>query len=253
MSGNGCEAGIVGPAGIGKSRIVADVCDIAARRGVQVFSTFGESHASDIAFHVSTRLLRAALGIEDLDDAAARKRVRAQVPGADPSDVALLDDALGIRDPAYEIPDIAPDARRRRLTALVNAAVLARSEPAVYVIEDAHWIDPVSEAVLAEFLSVIPRTRSLVLITYRPEYPGALSRAPGAQTIVLAPLDASNSAALTAALLGSDKSVASLTDQIAEKAAGNPFFAEEIVRDLADRGVITGLPGAYTCKGDPVR
>jgi adenylate cyclase len=43
-----------------------------------------------------------------------------------------------------------------------------------------------------------------------------------------------------------------LTDQIAEKAAGNPFFAEEIVRDLADRGVITGLPGAYTCKGDPV-
>jgi adenylate cyclase len=253
MSGNGCVAGVVGSPGIGKSRIVADISDIAVRRGAQVFSTFGESHANEIAFHVSTRLLRAALGIEDLDDAAARKRVRAQVPGADPSDIALLDDALGIRDPAYEIPNIAPDARRRRLTALVNAAVLARSEPAVYVIEDAHWIDPVSEALLAEFLTVIPRTRSLVLITYRPEYPGALSRAPGAQTIALAPLDASNSAALTAALLGSDESVASLTDQIAEKAAGNPFFAEEIVRDLADRGVITGLPGSYTCRGEPIQ
>ncbi|MDQ1459111.1 MAG: adenylate cyclase, partial [Actinomycetota bacterium] len=102
MSGNGCVAGVVGSPGIGKSRIVADISDIAVRRGAQVFSTFGESHANEIAFHVSTRLSRAALGIEDLDDAAARKRVRAQVPGADPSDIALLDDALGIRDPAYE-------------------------------------------------------------------------------------------------------------------------------------------------------
>ena len=46
--------------------------------------------------------------------------------------------------------------------------------PAVYVIEDAHWIDEVSESMLADFLTVIPQTPSLVLITYRPEYQGAL-------------------------------------------------------------------------------
>ena len=91
-----------------------------------------------------------------------------------------------------------------------------------------------------------------MLITYRPEYSGALSRVPGAQTIALAPLDRSHGAALTAALLGPDASVAPLADQIAERAAGNPFFAEEIVRDLVDRGVITGLPGSYTCKDEPV-
>ena len=44
--------------------------------------------------------------------------------------------------------------------------------PAVYVIEDAHWIDEVSESMLAEFLTVIPQTPSLVLVTYRPEYRG---------------------------------------------------------------------------------
>ncbi|MGO9352643.1 MAG: hypothetical protein ACLP3C_18165, partial [Mycobacterium sp.] len=63
-----------------------------------------------------------------------------------------------------------PDARRRRLTALVNATSLGRHVPAVYVIEDAHWIDEVSESMLAAFLTVIPQTPSLVLITYRPEY-----------------------------------------------------------------------------------
>ena len=85
-------------------------------------------------------------------------------------DLLLLDDLLGIADPDVALPKIDPDARRRRLTALINAASLARTEPALYVIEDAHWIDEVSESMLADFLTVIPQTRSMVLITYRPEY-----------------------------------------------------------------------------------
>ena len=48
--------------------------------------------------------------------------------------------------------------------------------PAVYVVEDAHWIDEVSESMIADFVTVIPQTRSLVLVTYRPEYEGALAR-----------------------------------------------------------------------------
>ena len=71
----------------------------------------------------------------------------------------LLDDLLGIRDSAMALPDIASDARRRRLTALINSASLARTEPALYVIEDAHWIDEASESLLADFLAVIPRFR----------------------------------------------------------------------------------------------
>jgi predicted ATPase len=102
-------------------------------------------------------LLRAALGIAEIDHEAARAQVRSKVSGADAADLVLLDDLLGIRDPAAELPKIAPDARRRRLTALVNAAALARSTLRVYVIEDAHWIDHTSESMLA-FLSVIPQT-----------------------------------------------------------------------------------------------
>ena len=47
------------------------------------------------------------------------------------------------------------------------------------MIEDAHWIDEVSESMLADFLAVIPQTHSMVLITYRPEYHGALATDPG--------------------------------------------------------------------------
>ena len=152
---------------------------------------------------------------------------------------------LGIADPDAVLPRIDPDARRRRLTALVNAASLARKTPAVYVVEDAHWIDEVSESMLADFFTVIPQTPSLVLVTYRPEYEGALTRVHGAQTIALAPLSDPETAALVSELLGPDPSVGRLGQTIAERAAGNPFFAEEIVRELAERGVLRGKPGAY--------
>jgi len=132
------------------------------------------------------------------------------------------------------------------LTALVNAASLARETPAVYVVEDVPWIDEVSESMLAEFLTVIPQTPSLVILTYRSEYEGALSRVHGAQTIALAPLSNPEIASLIGELLGPDSTVGALGQTIVERAAGNPFFAEEIVRELAERGVLRGELGAYT-------
>jgi adenylate cyclase len=245
VGGHGAVVEVVGPPGIGKSRLVREVAAIAAGCEVEVFAAYCESHTSDIPFYVVARLLRAAFGVRGLDDPAARTQVRARVPEAEPEDLLLFDDLLGIADPEVELPKIDPDARRRRLTALVNAASLARESPAVFVVEDAHWIDEVSESLLADFLTVIPQTPSLVLVTYRPEYRGALSRVPGAQSIALAPLSDSETAALVSERLGSDPSVAGVATMIADRAAGNPFFAEEIVRDLAERGVLRGEPGAY--------
>ncbi len=245
IEGQGGVVGVVGPPGIGKSRLVREVSAMAATRGVEVFTAFCESHTSQVPFYAVARLLRAGTGVEGLDAQAARARIRARLPDVDELDLVLFDDLLGIADPDVALPRIDPDARRRRLTALVNAASLAHETPAVYVVEDAHWIDEVSESMLADFFTVIPRTPSLVLLTYRPEYRGALTQVAGAQTIALAPLSDSEATALIAELLGPDPSIGGLADGIAERAAGNPFFAEEIVRELAERGVLLGKTGAY--------
>jgi len=247
VGGHGGVVTVVGPPGIGKSRAAREVAALAAGRGAEVFWTFCESHATDVSFHAVTRLLWARMGVADLDGHAARAKVRQQIPDADPQDLLLLDDLLGIADPKVPLPQLDPDARRRRLTALINTASLARTEAALFIIEDAHWIDAVSESMLADFLTVIPRTPSMVLITARPEYEGALMRVPGAQTIALAALADSDTTALLGELLGSDPSVAELAAIIAERAAGNPFFAEEMVRELVQRGVLAGERGGYVC------
>jgi adenylate cyclase len=249
IAGSGTMVGIVGEPGIGKSRIVSELTDAAARRGAEVFRTYCEAHATDVPFHAVARLLRSAFGITGAEPGPARDRLRARLPDAAPDDLELLADMLGIRDPTAPFPDIDPDARRRRVTELINTASLARTTPTVYVIEDAHWIDEVSDSMLADFIAVVPQTPALVIATYRPEYRGELTRIPRAQSIALAPLNESHTVSLTTELLGTHRSVGALAKRIAEHAAGNPFFAEEIVRDLAERGIITGSRGQYEAAG----
>jgi adenylate cyclase len=250
IAGRGCVVGVVGAPGIGKTRLAREVARIANESGVEVFSTFCESHGLEVSFHVVARMLRTAFRLNQLDATSARALVRARLPAAEPDDVALLQDLIGIQDNDVALPDIEPDARRRRLAQLINTALLGRQAPALYVIEDAHWIDRASEEMFAEFFSVIPRIPAMVLVTYRPEYRGVLTQTPGSHTISLSPLSHSQTAVLAGEMLGPHPSVKTLVRQVAERAVGNPFFAEEIVRDLVGRGVLHGNWSCYVSGGD---
>ncbi|ORA99232.1 cyclase [Mycolicibacter minnesotensis] len=247
IEGRGGVSTVVGTPGIGKSRMAREAAASAAARGIEVVWTFCESHASDLPFHAVSTLLRASIGVTELGGQDARTQVRERVRHADPQDLLLLEDVLGIADADVELPHWEPDTRRSKLTALINAASLARTEPTLFIIEDAHWMDIVSESLIADFLAVIPRTPALALITYRPEYRGALTQLPATERIILAPLDDSDITSLIGQLLGSHPSVTALAAIIARRAAGNPFFAEEMVRELAQRGTLTGEHGCYVC------
>jgi hypothetical protein len=79
VDGHGAVVALVGPPGIGKSRVTREIAALAAARGVDVFTAYCESHTTDIAFHVVARLLRAATGVRGLDGPDARDRVRSRV------------------------------------------------------------------------------------------------------------------------------------------------------------------------------
>lgn len=249
IGGSGCVVNLVGPAGIGKSRLARETVALAASRAATVVTAHCESHTSDVPFRAIAQLFRASLGIDHLDAAAARIQVRARFADADEEDLPLLEDLLGIAGADVSASSVAADARRRRLAALINTAALGQTDPAIYVIEDVHWIDETSESMLTQMISVIPQTPTLVLITFRPEYQGTLSRISGAQTIGLRPLTAEQGSSLAAELFGSDPSLTDVVTKVTARAAGNPFFVEEIVRDLAERRVLDGSRGAYALRG----
>jgi adenylate cyclase len=251
ISGCGRVVEIIGSPGIGKSRIAAETARLASERGVEVITANCESHATDVPLGVASRLLQETFGVGETEPSVARMKLRALFAGCDADDVLLFEDMLGIRDVADPMPDIAPQASRRRVGRLINTALLERKSPAMYVVEDVHWIDEASDAMLAELISVLSRSPSIVLVTHRPEYRGALLQATSPTTIRLGPLTDGDTSALVNELLGPHESTAALIAQICEQADGNPFFAEEIVRDLAAREVLTGTRGAYACPAHP--
>ena len=245
VRGEGTVITVTGRPGVGKTRLVRESAASATSRGFEVFVTYCESHTRDVPLHVISRLLRAIFGIVGLTPEEARARVRSQIPDAAAEDLLLLDDLLGIC--GGPCPDVDPDARRRRLVELIKTVSRARPAPAVYIVEDTQWIDGVSEKLLAHFAAAVPRMRATLLVVYRPRYSGTLSRIPGAHLITLRPLSGSHIAELIKGLLGEHPSVLGLSTVIADRAAGVPFAAEEIVRDLAERGELEGDPGAYVC------
>lgn len=235
---------ISGPAGIGKSRVCRELLKAARHREMASFITVCESHSREIPFRAVARLAQDFLGITDLESGTARAELRARFPSAEPADLVLLDELIGIRDPEADVPAVSAETRRRRVSALLDTAAAAYSAPIVFVVEDVHWIDAASESTLASLFDELT-TPIVVVLTYRPEYDGALSRLPGVHRIPLGPLSGGAASAIAAELMGSDPSVGALTERIIDSAAGNPFYVQEIVRDFSARGVIVGERGAF--------
>jgi adenylate cyclase len=244
--------GIVGAPGLGKSRLIGEFTAIAARHGVEIVVARCESHTSTLPFRALSRLLRALFKVDGFRDAQAREHIVAQCDGLlvpDSAEAHFLFDAMAIADANAPALQVSVDGRRRRLVEVMSQAVLARSARVVFVLEDAHWIDPPSDDVLAAFASTLSATASIFVTTYRPEFDGALRRR-SERTATLQPLTEPTAVRLVGQLLGTDPSLAGLAEQIAVAAVGNPFFVEEIVRDFAGRGVLSGNRGGYRLTRD---
>src|SRR5262249_46796470 len=138
-----------------------------------------------------------------------------------------------------------------QLVSLVGEITRARSarEPAVILIDDLHWIDPASDALLGRFLDGVGGTRTLVLLNFRPEYQGEWVWRPDYHPVALRPLGHEATEELLTALLGTDPSLAAMRARIGERAGGNPFFVEELVQSLVEGGQLAGTPGAYRWVG----
>src|SRR2546428_13694185 len=121
----------------------------------------------------------------------------------------------------------------------------SRREPAVQLFEDLHWMDGASEAFLAAMVDVLPETRTLLVVTFRPEYRAPWMESACYQQLSLLPLGPAAIAELLDSLLGRDPSLAGLAERIRERAGGNPFFTEEVVQSLFEAGVLGGARGAH--------
>jgi class 3 adenylate cyclase/tetratricopeptide (TPR) repeat protein len=243
--------GIVGEAGLGKSRLCYEFLERCRARGLMTYETTGVAHGKAVPFLPVLRLFRAFYGITEQDsDATARERIAGRLLLLDErlrETLPLNFEFMGVPDPENPAPRIDPEARQRQMFDVVRRVIQARGqrETSVTLLEDLHWFDGGSAAFVEPMLEAVIGTRALVLLNFRPEYQAPWTGKSYYHQLPLAPLGPDAIRELLDALLGSDRSIAGLAEAIHARTAGNPFFTEEVVQNLIESGKLQGSKGAY--------
>jgi class 3 adenylate cyclase/tetratricopeptide (TPR) repeat protein len=254
-SGEGGIVGILGEAGLGKSRLLAEVHSIAAK----VLWLEGQtlSFGQTISYWPFQQIVRSWAGItEDDDSDASWSKLERQVRelfGEETMDylpylASLL--ALEVSEDYVErVKYLDGDAMGKQifLTSRRFFDRLARTQPTVLVFEDLHWMDESSTNLLEHLLPLVEAVPLVIFGISRPERdtPAARLRELCARDysdhyteILLAPLSDADSAQLVHNLLEIEDLPARLRELIVGKAEGNPFFLEEVIRTLIDARAI---------------
>jgi class 3 adenylate cyclase/tetratricopeptide (TPR) repeat protein len=249
--GNARIVGVVGEAGIGKSRLCYEVLERCRARSIMTYEARGVAHGKAIPFLPILQLFRVFYGITEQDsEVTAREKIAGRMLLLDErfrESLPLLFDFLGVSDPEHPSPRMDPDARQRQLFAVVRGVIHARAqrETTVTLLEDLHWFDAGSEAFLEPLIDAPPGTRGLVIVNFRPEYQADWMHKSSYQQLPLPPLGAEAIRQLLHDLLGTDASIGRLAEVIQARTAGNPFFTEEVVQSLVESGRLEGSKGGY--------
>ncbi len=249
--GEGGAVGIVAEPGVGKSRLSHEFAQRCRREGAEVFEAQAQAHGTTTPYMPVLQMLRAFFGIGERDpEQAVREKIAGRALLLDPgfaADLPLMFDFLGVPDPDRPLAQMSPDGRQRALGDIVCRLVNApsRRKTLVLVVEDLHWIDEGSGTMMADLVAAIAGTNTLLVVNFRPEYAPPWRDADAYRDLSLGPLTGDDTRELLRDLVGEDPSLDGIDEPIHERTQGNPFFVEEIVRELAEAGHLEGRRGTY--------
>lgn len=248
-NGDGRVVGISGAAGTGKSRLCFEFAEWCRHRFIPILEARALLYGQATPLHPILEFFRLFLRIATTDDEITARNRIAQHPGVAgldlDTDLPLLYQFLGIsgfdRATARD-----SRARRSRLLHILGHMVRESSaQTSIIIIEDLHWLDAGSNEFITALVQAISGTRTMLVVNFRQSYTAPWMKLSHYEQMPLADLNFAQTSALVEKLLGKRPEVCAIGRRIVSRCGGNPFFAEELVRSLAEVGVICGEPGDY--------
>ena len=245
---------LVGVPGIGKSRLVLELLQQVAVEAELTTWRQGRclAYGQGVALWALGEIVKAQAGILESDPAedAEAKLSRAVTDlAADEREAAWI---IGHLRPLVGLAsaDVGADRQAEAFTAWRRfLEALAEHGPTVLVVEDLHWADEALLDFLDHLIDWATDVPLLVVATARPELlvrrPAWGGGTPNAATVSLAPLSDDDTARLVSSLLNQALLPAELRAALLARAGGNPLYAEEYVRMLADRGFLRKVAGTW--------
>jgi class 3 adenylate cyclase len=263
-AGLGRAVVVVGEPGLGKSRLIAEWKAAAASPadGTPAPELWAEGHClsygQGLAYHLLLDLLRSLIGVPaTASEPETRAALHALVDQAIGADAAMevypyLGHLLSVQlegEAGERIKMLDPQALQNQYLSALRQLLraLAHRQPLVVILDDIHWADPSSTDLLIKLLPLISEAALLLCLVTRPDrdahgwklLTAARERlGAGLTEINLNPLSDSDSRQLVSNLLEIESLPDSIRSLILKKAEGNPFFVEEVIRMLIDRGAI---------------
>src|SRR5215831_19052314 len=258
LEGVGQVVGVVGEPGVGKSRLIRELVRRLEHRPWRVLEATCDGGGPAL-YYMAAELLRSYFSVRAHEPVEHVRSVIAGVLATSETDLDSVrlpvETLLGVPTDDPRWTDLDPDERRQRThEAIVRLLVLeSKRRPLLIVIEDAHWIDAESHALLTDIVSAVATDQILAVVSYRPEYQSRWSELAGKEQLRVEPLPDASATELLDSLTGHDDSLPTLKRQLVEWTSGNPFFLEESVRSLAEAGILAGTRGAYVLTGHVAR
>jgi class 3 adenylate cyclase/tetratricopeptide (TPR) repeat protein len=242
VAGQGQVVGLVGEPGMGKTRLLTEFYRRLAGQPVTVYVGQCLSYSQATPYLPVRDLLRQVCGCVEGDETsrhtvAVQQRLHASGMTAE-EDVALLCQLLDLPVALECLERLSPPARQARTFALLRHLVLheAQRQPLVLVVENLHWSDPTSDAWLASLGERLGDAAVLLLGTYRPGYHPAWGAHAAVTQVALAPLPVQDSRAVVQAVCGEVPLPEAWLRTLVARAAGNPFFLEELAWHAVEHG-----------------
>jgi class 3 adenylate cyclase len=244
-SGQGQVVGIVGEAGVGKSRIIFEM------RHLFPEYTYLEGrclhYGSSMAYLPFLDVLRSYFGIKEGErEFLINKKMKEKLASVDASLIPPFQDLLSLdSDETYQ--SLEPKQKRERIFEALRDLFIRESQkaPLVLIVEDLHWIDKTSEEFLDYLIGWLATTPVLLIILYRPEYTHRWASKSFYTSIRVDQLSIPTSSELVQSILSEGEIVPELRDLILGKAAGNPLFMEELTHSLLENGSIQKKEDRY--------
>jgi class 3 adenylate cyclase/tetratricopeptide (TPR) repeat protein len=238
--GEGQMVLLSGEAGMGKSRIVETLCErLLATPHTRIRMQCSPFHTTS-TLHPVVRHLEYAAGFLPEDAPAERSRkleTLLRQGGTDPANgLAVLGPLLSLpADDRHASLELTAEQRQARvLNLLVDQFIgLAAQCPLLFVLEDAHWIDPATRELMTQTLPRITEARVLMVITHRPDWQTDWARHPQVTALTLNRLSRGQGAEIARAA-AADALPEEIVARILRRAEGVPLFIEELARSVVE-------------------
>ena len=255
-AGKGQAFSIISEAGVGKSRLLYEFRKAIANEDVTFLEGKCLSFSRGVAYHPVIDILKSTFDIQEgEEDQGIREKVKRgleMMKVDEPSTLPYLLELLSVKDSGIDQIPMSPEAKKDRINEAIKSIVLTGSEvrPLIIAFEDLHWIDKGSEDIVRSHLESIPRSKILLILTYRPEFVHTWGAKSYHNQLTLHRLSNRESLEMVTHILGTREIEKALEELILEKAEGVPFFIEEFIKSLKDLNIIEIKENAYRLSRD---